>query len=186
MRVENLIPMTVLLVASGHAWQNEPLPKPSFSVAITTGAGEFKLGAAIPINLILTNTSGSDLRYSVKTIYCPPPVDIGVAQRQVQVMLYDEDKNLVPLTQYGALIQGKTGPVALPPEAVSRKGVGCGGGGTRGELKPGESKVEQADLNKDFDLKKPGKYTMRAQRLDDNSKTLVKSDVITITLLPKQ
>lgn len=102
--------------------------------------------------------------------------------RQTQILLYDSEGNLVPLTPYGAAVQGRTGPVAMPSGAERQQGVACGGGGTLGVLKPGESLIEEADLSKEFYIKKPGRYTIRAQRLDKESKAVVRSEAATVTL----
>ncbi|HWB85106.1 MAG TPA: hypothetical protein VG675_13260 [Bryobacteraceae bacterium] len=61
------------------------------------------------------------------------------------------------------------------------KGVGCGGGGTLDILKPGESRTEEADLSKEFNIKKPGPYKLRTQKLDTDNKAVVKSEALTIT-----
>lgn len=72
----------------------------------------------MPVKLTMTNTSDRDLRYTVFSQWCPPPIEhLSGRVRQMQVLLYDCEGNLVPLTQYGAAVQGRSGPVATPPGA---------------------------------------------------------------------
>jgi hypothetical protein len=53
-------------------------------------------------------------------------------------------------------------------------------------LKPGQSVGENSeiDLSKDWDLSKPGVYTIQAERWDSSSKGFVKSNTITVTVMP--
>jgi hypothetical protein len=175
-----LVSMLLVLTQAGTS-QDEPHSKASFALAVHAERVEFKPGGPMPVKLTMTNTSDRDLRYSVFTKRCPPPIEhLSATMRQVQVLLYDSEGNLVPLTPYGAAVQGRTGPVAIPPAAQQRQGFGCGGRGTLAVLKPGESRTEEADLTKEFDIKKPGRYTIRAQRLDKESKAVIKSDAVTV------
>ena len=184
----NLITVSVVLVLTGTGFsQEEARSKPSFTVAAGAERVEFNSGVPMPVTLTMTNTSDRDLRYSVFWKRCPPPIEhLSATMRQMQVLLYDSEGNLVPLTQYGASVQGRTGPVAIPPDAERRQGYGCGGSGTLGILKPGESLIEKADLAKEFDIKKPGRYTVRAQRLDQANEAVVKAEAVTVTLTAVQ
>jgi hypothetical protein len=181
-----LISMLLVFTRAGVS-QDEPRSKPQFAVGASAAHVEFKSGAPIPVKLTMTNTSDRDLHYTVFAKGCPPPINyLSVTMRQVQALLYDSEGNLVPLTPYGAAVQGRTGPVAIPPGRERQYGVGCGGGGTEGVLKPGKSLIEEADLSKEFAIKKPGKYTVRAQRLDEESKAVVKSEAVTVTFTAAQ
>ncbi len=173
----------LLVFTRAGASQDEPRSKPSFAVAVSAAHVEFEPGAPIPVKLTMTNTSDRDLTFSVTGVQCPPLINEWVTMRQVQVLLYDSEGNLVPLTRYGAAVQGRTGPVAKAPGADREQGVGCGGRSTIEILRPGESRIEETDLSKEFDIKKAGTYTVRAQRLDKESQGLVKSEAVTVTLV---
>jgi hypothetical protein len=183
-----LITVSILLVLNrAGTGQDEARSKVSFAVNVGAERVDFKPGAPIPLKLTMTNTSDRDFRYSVMIKLCPPPIEhLSLTMRQVQLLLYDSEGNLVPLTPYGAAVQGRTGPVALPPGAEREKGVGCFGRGTLDILKPGESRIEEADLSKEFDIKKPGKYTVRAQRLDKDSKAVVRSEAVALRVTSTQ
>jgi hypothetical protein len=181
-----MVSMLLVLTRAGSS-QGEPRLKPSFAVAAGAERVEFKPGAPMPVKLTMTNTSDRDLRYTVFSMWCPPPIEhLSGRMRQMQILLYDSEGNLAPLTPYGVAVQGITGPVATPPGAERGQGVACGGGGTVGVLKPGESLIEEADLSKEFDIKKPGRYTIRAQRLDKESKAVVRSEAVTVTFTAAQ
>jgi hypothetical protein len=159
----------ILLAFGGLATpQDKPRLKPSFSLALNATRKEVKIGSPISLDLIMTNTSGQDLYFSVRRLEAKGLNYVPVTVRQMDVQLYDSEGLPVPLTLYGKTVRGKCGE--------------CGGSGTLGGLRPGESLHEEADLSKEFELTKPGKYTVHAERVDDQNKVLVKSDKITLTL----
>jgi hypothetical protein len=158
----------LLLFAGDGFGQNEPRLKPSFSVALSAERKEAKIGSPIPLKLTMTNTSGHDLHLSVRVLQAKALNYVPVTVRHMDVQLYDSEGNPVPLTDYGRTVRGQCGE--------------CGGSGTRDDLKPGESLNEEADLSREFDIKKPVRYTVRAQRLDEDSKFQVKSDLVTLTV----
>jgi hypothetical protein len=52
-------------------------------------------------------------------------------------------------------------------------------------MRPGEArKGTPEDLSKEYDLSKPGRYTIQARRTDTYSECVVESNVLTITLVP--
>jgi hypothetical protein len=55
-------------------------------------------------------------------------------------------------------------------------------GGT--PIKPGESTLEGADVNEHYDITKAGKYTIQVRRLDPESQTEIRSNIITVTVTP--
>jgi hypothetical protein len=134
----------------------------------------------------MTNTSDHDLHLSLMYVMCPPLINAYVTVRQVQVQLYDDEGNPVPLTVYGAVVQGRNRADREQAGGKRERGVGCGGHGQLAVLKPGETLTEEADLSKEFDIKKPGRYTVRAERFDKESKAAVKSDAATVTFSATQ
>jgi hypothetical protein len=189
-RFGSVISTLLVLVGLADA-QGIPAVKPSFSVATSATRAEVKIGTPIVLKLTMTNISDHDLRFSVRVLQCPPLISRWVEVRQVQVQLYDSEGNPVPLTLYGGVVQGRSGEYAsrrakvpLHGKGAREQGVGCGGGGTLGVLKPGESLTEDADLSKEFELRSPGRYTVYAQRWDEDRKAQVKSDRISLTVKP--
>jgi hypothetical protein len=63
--------------------------------------------------------------------------------------------------------------------------IGWGDPGERGAMSgisAWASMIEQSDLSKEFDLSKPGRYTVQAQRWDNQTGQMVLSNKITITI----
>jgi hypothetical protein len=188
MRLERKL-MTVpvlLLFARGGFGQGGPQQKESVAVAINVARVEFRPGVPALVKLTMTNTSDRDIRLNVMVVQCRPLINEYVTVRQMQLHLYDSEGNLMPLTLYGKVVQGGPEPDEKQSRNNREAGVSCGGGGTLGILKPGESLTEEADLNKEFEIKKPGKYTVRAQRVDQESKAVVMSAAVPVTLVAKQ
>ena len=159
----------LILAASTLRSQSESGSKSPFSVALIADGVEFNIGSQIVLQSAMTNTSDHDLVFTTWFLQSKTLGDKSVKVRQVVVELYDSEGSPVPLTLYGKAIRGQCGA--------------CGGKGVLDGLKPGESRNEVVDLSKEFDIKKPGKYSVQAQRLDEISKTLVKSSVVTINLV---
>ncbi len=120
------------------------------------------------LKMTMTNTSDHDLRFTVRVLQAKDLNYAPVNARQVDIQLLDSKGHFVPLTPYGRAVRGQCGE--------------CGGGGTLGDLRPGESLNEEVDLSREFDITKPGRYTVRAQQLDEASKLQVRSDPVTVTL----
>ena len=159
----------LFLVVSAVGAQSEPGPKPQFSLVLSTERTEFSIGAPISFKLTMTNVSDSHFHYDVRSLASKALNYKYVQVRPVRVELRDGEGKPVPLTLYGATARGQCGE--------------CGGSGIQGGLKPGESISETVDLSKEFDIQKPGKYTVYAERFDKASKTLVKSSILTINLV---
>lgn len=169
MRLERqlVLAATLILLAKGGASQDEPHWKPSFSIALSADRMEFKAdGSPTPLKLAMSNTSDLDLRFDVLVKRCKHLDYVPVTVRQVDVQVYDSDGNPVPLTLYGKAVRGRAGE--------------CFGRGAQGVLKPGDSLAEEVDISKEFEIKKPGRYTIRAQRWDEESKSMVKAEPLTV------
>jgi len=148
--------------------QNAPKVQPSITVAIAAPQTVVKLGDPIVLRITETNISGHDLQETFSPSGLP-----GVALRRMDVKLYDSEGKPVEETDYG-------GTIHMRPRHGNGPAFYSGFGGT--VLKAGDSFTEISDLNKEFVLEKAGKYTVQAQEFDRSSKTLVKSETITLTL----
>ncbi len=94
-----------------------------------------------------------------------------------QIDVRDEAGNLRPETEEVR---------RLKDEQVkdSQNGVPFTGSIVFGTLKPGESKIERVDISRVYDMNTPGKYTIEVYQTDPESKTVVRSNVITVTVTP--
>lgn len=158
-----LIVATLGLVGLGAA-QSPPNAKPSFTVTISMPQDVVKLGSPIELQLTVTNISDHDLSCGIGTVN-------GKIRRRIDVKVYDSTGKPVPETELGMTIHGR------PPH-----GLPFGGAGFADHISKGESFHEKSDLNQEFILTKPGKYTVQAERHDFDNKVLVKSNTLTFTL----
>jgi hypothetical protein len=66
----------------------------------------------------------------------------------------------------------------------ARPGILYSGSAAFLHLEPGQSVKQEYPVWDDYDLSKPGKYTIQVSRLDRETNTRVKSNTITITVTP--
>jgi hypothetical protein len=136
--------------------------KPPFTITISTPQATVKAGLDVKVEATMTNTSDQDVSYAVGV---GPIINVDVRDAE-----------------------GK--PVSETPEGRKIHGTdrrdGPGGVLTviRIPLKPGKTLAGESILSKEYDLSKPGKYTVQAHRFDGVSMTMVKSNTITLTVTP--
>lgn len=102
----------------------------------------------------------------------------GLGERDYTISISDKDGQEPLETGYLRAVRGKgtSDPVSKTSLVI------VGGGGLHG-VRPGESFDLTIDLTKLYVLK-PGKYTVQVERLDNESKELVKSNAVTLTVNP--
>lgn len=163
---------TSVISAGGQAQVAQPAPaEPKFSLTIKTAQGTVKVGSDVVVEAEMKNISAEDIFYSRLTGRGPGPFPSGFTWE----ILNSEGKP-VPFTEYGLKInrpEPELGPGGYVPAA---------GKTIFGLLGPGKAIVEKMALSKEYDLGKPGKYSIQALRSD--GKTDVKSNVITLTVKP--
>jgi hypothetical protein len=153
---------TVFVLPRMSAAQGAPPAEPWFSVTISTPEAIVSAGSDVKLKVIFANNTGKDLHYGVGG---PgrggPAFDIDVR---------DSEGKPVPETAYGLKMHGKD----PHPWAGSVFTVTSG---------PGKTMEEELILSKEYDLSKPGKYTVQTQGGKGATRT-AKSSVITITVVP--
>ena len=131
--------------------------KPPFTLDIEVSRNEAKIGSVNLLEAHWTNTSHHNLFFAV-----------GGLGRATKLEVLNSEGKQVQETPNGRKAQGKD------TEFV--------GSVFRATLQPGKTQTDEIDVSKEYDLSKPGRYTIQAQRWDDESHTNVKSNTITITL----
>jgi hypothetical protein len=163
---------TWLVFANGRVQVAQPAPaEPKFSLTIKTAQGTVKVGSDVVVEAEMKNISAEDIFYSALTVRGPGPGPSGFTWE----ILNSEGKP-VPFTEYGLKInrpEPELGPGGYVPAA---------GKTVFGLLGPNKAIVEKRALSKEYDLSKPGKYTVQASRFD--GKTDVKSNTVTLTVTP--
>jgi hypothetical protein len=139
----------------GFAQDAKP-PQPSFSLTLSMPETTIKAGSPVMLTISVTNTSDH------LVVVMPPRIDV-----------YDSEGKPVPETERGMERHGK---VPHPGGHVTALG------GAR--MAPGKSGSGSYDLREDFQLSKPGKYSVQAQRYDgrDAKAPLVKSNIVAFTI----
>lgn len=167
-----LLPM--LLLPSGiSAAQSSRRPrdaKPAFSIALSTPRSVVEVGSPLMLGFACTNTSGHDI----------------VIGSPALISVLDSDGKSVPETPYGRKVHGTEPRPVPPPEVGPPHGVPGESGGGLGPLpmRPGETiRSPRSDLSREYDLSRPGTYTIQARRADFYSGTVVESNVLTVTLV---
>jgi hypothetical protein len=140
----------VLAACVGAAFDLEAqATKPAFTVTMDLPRATPQVGKRIPLIVTLTNTSSREIEFMSWAI--PSPNEV---VRWMGVAVYDADGRRVLYTDYGIVAYAQAGSRGKP--------ICCS------PLKPGGSYMEESDLNIEFDLSRPGRYTAQAARRDVN------------------
>jgi hypothetical protein len=132
------------------------------------------VGSDVVVEAEMKNISAEDIFYSAITGRGQEPGPGGFTWE-----ILNGEGRPVSMTEYGLKIhspeppQGEVGPGGYNPRM---------GKTIFGLLGPGKAIVEKMALSKEYDLSKPGKYTIQILRSD--GKTDVKSNIITLTVMP--
>jgi hypothetical protein len=126
-----------------------------FSLTIATRQDAVRAGSEVTLETFLTNTSNHVVEF-----------DFAVTKLDLQVR--DSRGNLVPLTKDGQELQKQFGAR----------------GGNLVPVQPGKTERGDILLDRVYDLSQPGTYTIQVHRLDETSKTVVKSNTITLIVTP--
>lgn len=157
--------LSALLGLAGIVVAQVPNTAPPFSLTISSPQSSFKIGSDVTLELKMTNTSNRNISFGA-----------GWGMPVVDIEIHDVDGKQTPETPYGLRLHRKDPRFALQDSVT--------GPVTHPTLRPGESNDSIGSLNKIYDLSKPGEYTIQVQRMDPDSKILVKSNTLTITVTP--
>ena len=155
----------LLILPSGGATQSA---KPDISVTISAMQTVVKADSEVKVGIILTNISNHEVSLAKDNAQ-----NLGEAHNKIEVR--DEKGNLAPEAKYVGILDGKA------PNDVIFMPLGSS---APHSLKPGETLKDAIIASKLFDLSKPGKYTIQVQRTDEATKTVVRSNTITLTVTP--
>jgi len=151
-------------VTSAQVAQVEPL----CTITITAPQASIKAGSEVNLDIMTKNVSD-------RTLY----IVYSTAGRNMKLDVRDSESNPVSETPFGLKVHG-TDPKRTPFAGTVFS--------TRVALKSGEVSQERLTLDKEYNLTKPGKYSIRVQRSDilsdTNALIFVKSNTIIITVSP--
>jgi hypothetical protein len=158
-----LLSLVASVAAPQGATPTTPPAEPWFSVTISTPNASVRAGSDVKLNIVLANTTGKDLHSG----YGGPGRDGPVFDIDIR----DSRNVAVPETPFGLTLHGKN-PHPFAGSVFSAPSH------------PGEPIKEELILSKEYDLSKPGKYTVQVRERHPVFQT-VKSNVITITVHPR-
>jgi hypothetical protein len=153
--------LSVMSVAFAMPAAPAPPPEnPLASFKISAPQSTVKSGTPLIVKLSLTNTSDHDLSWTV-----------GGPKPPVKVVVKNGNDKEVLETPYGLEVHGN-GPHPLPFRGSVSMGI----------LKPGATYGEETDVAKQYDLSKPGVYTIQMLWHENVTHTWMKSNSITVTV----
>jgi hypothetical protein len=164
--------LTMALVISGKSTAQvaQPAPaEPKISITIRTAQNAVKVGSDVEVEVKMENISAEDLFYGVPGLF-------GAGTTSFRWEIRDSKGTAIPMTEYGIKANHLEPPQEGVPPHVDA------GSAFAGTLGPGKSVVQKLALSKEYDLNKPGKYTIQALHFD--GKMDVKSNTITLTVTP--
>ena len=130
------------------------------SLTINAPSSEVKAGSEFKLDVVMTNTS--DEQVGLTTWPDDFRVDVLDSEGRVVGKAREPGESTTNPKARNVLRKSSSPGLTLSPHGVFRL---------------------QEDLSKEFDLSKPGKYTVQATRM--YGKTAVKSNIVTITVVPR-
>jgi len=141
--------------------------QPRYSITISPVNPTAKVGSEFRVKIVQTNTSGEN-QYFWLDANAPRH-----GEYLYRIDAWLSDGRSAPRSKYFREVRDDTGKLR----------GGTGGSAVMIRKKPGESIVSSIDLNELYDLQ-PGEYTVQVYQKDSIAKTTVKSNIITVTVVP--
>ncbi len=176
-------PQSVVKTGSSHR------AKPAFSLTISTSQHVVKAGSEIMVKITMTNISHHDIYGSIAVA-----TNSVLGENFYEIEVKNHKGVRAPLTRYGYLARGKVPPPDKSPPSLSGNASQPGdardalfmGSVVSTTIPPEESSGDAIIANKLYDLSQPGKYSIQVTHRDPESKTTVRSNTITVTVVPIQ
>ena len=145
----------------------EATTKATLSIVLSTSGQPLKVGAPINVIVAFTNGSQSDIEWASQ------PNDPGYRDARYSLKFGNSE---VPKTKFYRMLRGEY--QAGDPQAAD------GGSTVSVPLHPGQSVRATFDLNKLYEIDRPGTYVFTAERYDAVTKSFVRSNQLLLMLGP--
>lgn len=142
----------------------------SFQMAVELRSSTVKPGAEVWLDIRLTNVS--DELISLWSVRRGPPV--------YAADVLDREGKPAPLTEVGLAF--RRGDMVVRREADGRVRMIVGGSGRSVVIAPGESGKDFFLVSEIVDLRAPGTYWIRLERVDPATKVTVRSNTVTLNV----
>jgi hypothetical protein len=146
--------------------------KPPFSLTLVAENATLKAGSPVMVKVTMKNESEHNI-----SVYTEGTSDQGGFVYKADV--WDEKGSTAPETKFGRSIQGHD-----TPEDLRREPYVIVTSGGEGILAPGQTQSDQVNLNKLYELSRPGKYTIQLRRFDAESNSFVLSNKVQVSVIP--
>jgi hypothetical protein len=158
-----LLPGVIFLSSLLAAQQATPPPakEAPFAVKLSAPLGDAPVGSDLIVALTITNTS-------LNPIFLPRIGGKLALDLFVKMDVRDQE--------------GK--PVQETPERIKALHLPLRPYHPRPEIKPGDSEITEVMLSQDYDLSKPGKYSVQVSATDPASHAMATSNTLTVNVLP--
>jgi hypothetical protein len=159
--------ISCFICGNGAAQAPKAVPaEPKTAITIKTAQNKVAAGSNVEVDAEIRNISTGNILF-------------GVDQMETTSFFWDirdSGNKPVPMTEYGIKANhAEPTQEGAPPRVLLRSTFSA-------ELAPGKAVTQTLALTKEYDLSKPGKYTIQASRFDGN--VVVKSNVITLNVTP--
>jgi len=172
MLTSNTVTVTVVQGATPYT---APAPQPPISVTIETlGGASVSSGGTVALGVVTKNISNHFTNERTAQ-------DRRDLTRFYRTDVHDSQGGVPPETQFGQA-SGNRGNA--PPQWLGLNPPPPGRDDLEGNYKPGQQRTQVISVNDLYDLSQPGQYTIQVRRWDDETKTWVKSNTITVTVTP--
>jgi hypothetical protein len=143
------------LVGLAPAVPSAAAAQPAVSLILNAPKTMLKIGADLKVEVTMTNISDHDVSYRA---------NLAGGSLPFEIVVHDATGNKVPRTPKGLSVLGNDGSAILI------------------RIHPGETIHRDLLLNEDFDLNRPGKYTVQAMRRVGH--VMAESNVVVATIVP--
>jgi hypothetical protein len=158
---------SLLALCSSLEAQTTTKTSASYSIAIASSPQPIQLNSAIIVTITVTNTSKSDIYWRAESH--------NTAFRAFRFSL-TQDSHETETTAFHRMITGKQRPED-PPEVE-------GGSSIVAPIGPGKTVTFTVDLKQLYNITQPGLYTLDVTRTEENNKTVVRSNTLTLNIAP--
>lgn len=145
------------------------IPPAGYSITVSAPPSPISLGSPIEITITVKNIAGRDI---------PWRAEVGAtAYKAFRVSLAKggHEPETTPFHRRLTGNQRPDDPLELGPSSSIVSSIA-----------PGESFTQTMDIKRLYNITEPGLYTLQVSRYDEATKTTVRSNTVTLNILPKQ
>jgi hypothetical protein len=179
-----IAPVLVLFGAVSLSFAQDQ--KPSFSLIISTPKSTVPVGSEVRLDITVTNISDHDVALTWSS---PSELIYGFDIRDSKGRSPAETERLrwvrgkVAKTASGKTVELDSSGKPKERGEIGEPLFGVPGAAIQGSVyKPGHGHSESIVLNRMYDLSQPGDYTIQLSKKDSATKTVVKSNIVTVTI----